>query len=94
MSYEGEKVESFTSSARLPLVLTVEEAAERLSVGRTVMYALVSSGAVESVRIGRLGGYRLTLWSGFWRTCGRGSEAARCDWTEAEQRTVVDLSGQ
>ena len=40
--------------AQLPLVLTVEEAAERLGVGRTVMYALVSSGAVESVRIGRL----------------------------------------
>ena len=39
---------------QLPLVLTVEEAAERLGVGRTVMYALVSSGAVESVRIGRL----------------------------------------
>ena len=38
----------------LPLVLTVEEAAQRLGVGRTVMYALVSSGAVESVRIGRL----------------------------------------
>jgi excisionase family DNA binding protein len=37
-----------------PLVLTVEQAAERLGVGRTVMYALVSSGAVESVRIGRL----------------------------------------
>ena len=54
MSHEGEKGESFTSSARSPLVLTVEEAAERLSIGRTVMYALVSSGAVESVRIGRL----------------------------------------
>lgn len=40
--------------AQLPLVLTVEEAAERLGVGRTIMYALVSSGAVESVRIGRL----------------------------------------
>ena len=39
---------------RLPLVLTVEEAADRLGVGRTVMYTLVSSGAVESVRIGRL----------------------------------------
>jgi excisionase family DNA binding protein len=39
---------------RLPLVLTVEEAADRLGVGRTLMYALVSSGAVESVRIGRL----------------------------------------
>jgi excisionase family DNA binding protein len=39
---------------RRPLVFTVEEAADRLGVGRTVMYALVSSGAVESVRIGRL----------------------------------------
>jgi excisionase family DNA binding protein len=39
---------------RLPLVFTVEEAANRLGVGRTVMYSLVSSGAVESVRIGRL----------------------------------------
>ena len=39
---------------RLPLVLTVEEAADRLGVGRTLMYSLVSSGAVESVRIGRL----------------------------------------
>jgi excisionase family DNA binding protein len=39
---------------RLPLVFTVEEAAARLGVGRTVMYAQVSSGAVESVRIGRL----------------------------------------
>jgi excisionase family DNA binding protein len=39
---------------RLPLVFTVEEAADRLGVGRTLMYSLVSSGAVESVRIGRL----------------------------------------
>ena len=39
---------------RLPLVLTVEEAADRLGVGRTLMYSLVSSGAIESVRIGRL----------------------------------------
>ena len=42
------------SASRHPLVLTVEEAADQLGVGRTVMYALVSSGAVESVRIGRL----------------------------------------
>jgi excisionase family DNA binding protein len=39
---------------KLPLVFTVEEAADRLGVGRTLMYSLVSSGAVESVRIGRL----------------------------------------
>lgn len=42
------------ATSSLPLVLTVEEAAQRLGIGRTVMYALVSSGAVESVRIGRL----------------------------------------
>ena len=38
----------------VPLVLTIEQAAERLGVGRTIMYALVSSGAIESVKIGRL----------------------------------------
>lgn len=36
------------------VLLTVEEAAIRLRVGRTTMYALVSSGAVESVKVGRL----------------------------------------
>lgn len=41
-------------AAPVPLVLTVEQAAERLGIGRTVMYALVSSGAIESVQIGRL----------------------------------------
>lgn len=44
-----------TENARpLRLVLTIEEAAERLGIGRTLMYALVSAGEVESVRIGRL----------------------------------------
>jgi excisionase family DNA binding protein len=36
------------------LLLTVEEAARRLNIGRTTMYALLSTGAVESVTIGRL----------------------------------------
>jgi excisionase family DNA binding protein len=36
------------------LLLTVEEAAERLGIGRTTMFALIRSGDVESVRIGRL----------------------------------------
>lgn len=36
------------------LVLTIEEAARRLGIGRTLMYALVMSGEVESVTIGRL----------------------------------------
>lgn len=43
-----------TPSRPTPLVLTVEEAADRLGVGRTLMYALVKSGDVESVTIGRL----------------------------------------
>jgi len=38
----------------LRIVLTVEEAADRLGIGRTLMYALVTAGEVESVRIGRL----------------------------------------
>jgi len=36
------------------IVLTVEEAAERLGVGRTLLYALVCSGDIESIAIGRL----------------------------------------
>ncbi|MGQ0846131.1 MAG: excisionase family DNA-binding protein [Sporichthyaceae bacterium] len=48
-----------TTVASLPaqrrrLVLTVEEAADDLGIGRTLMYALIRDGAVESVRIGRL----------------------------------------
>ncbi|MGH3754997.1 MAG: excisionase family DNA-binding protein [Pseudonocardiaceae bacterium] len=36
------------------LLLTVEEAADRLGIGRTLMYALVKDGEVESVHIRRL----------------------------------------
>jgi excisionase family DNA binding protein len=43
-----------TSPREAKLLLTVEEAAHRLGIGRTVMYRLVSSGLVESVRVGRL----------------------------------------
>jgi len=32
----------------------VEEAADRLSVGRTYMFELIRSGAVPSVRVGKL----------------------------------------
>lgn len=35
-------------------LLTVEEAAQRLSIGRTTMYALLKVGQINSVRIGRL----------------------------------------
>ena len=36
------------------LLLRVEEAADRLGIGRSLMYRLVLSGAVESVPVGRL----------------------------------------
>lgn len=38
----------------IQLLLTVEEAAERLRIGRTSMYQLVSTGEVETVMVGRL----------------------------------------
>jgi excisionase family DNA binding protein len=41
---------------RMPdrVLLTVEEAAEQLGIGRTLMYKLIAHGEVESIRIGRL----------------------------------------
>lgn len=36
------------------ILLTVEEAARRLSIGRTTMYALIGTGEVASVPVGRL----------------------------------------
>lgn len=35
-------------------LLTVEEAARRLSLGRTTLYALLKDGQITSVRVGRL----------------------------------------
>ncbi|MGO1050571.1 excisionase family DNA-binding protein [Crossiella sp. CA198] len=40
-----------TTTARI--LLTVEQAAAQLSIGRTRMFALLKNGAVDSVRIGR-----------------------------------------
>ena len=36
------------------LLLTVEEAARRLRIGRTLVYQLISAGELESVKVGRL----------------------------------------
>jgi excisionase family DNA binding protein len=36
------------------LLLTVEEAAKRLRLGRTLVYRLLASGELESVKVGRL----------------------------------------
>lgn len=46
---------SVTSEAAGPrLLLTVEEAADCLGIGRTYMFDLIMSGVVPSVRIGKL----------------------------------------
>ena len=37
----------------LPLMLTVDEAADVLRIGRNLMYEAVAAGTVASVRIGR-----------------------------------------
>jgi excisionase family DNA binding protein len=42
------------NTAETRVVLTIEEAAKRLGIGRTTMYALVMTGEVRSVTIGRL----------------------------------------
>lgn len=44
-----------TQKLELPrLLLRIEEAAEVLGIGRSLMYALVLDGEVESVTVGRL----------------------------------------
>jgi excisionase family DNA binding protein len=48
----GEAAEIFTEPIRL--VLTIEQAARWLGIGRTLMYSLVMDGEIESVTIGRL----------------------------------------
>jgi excisionase family DNA binding protein len=45
-------VETTTDSALV--LLTVEEAARRLQIGRTTCFRLVMSGDIESVTVGRL----------------------------------------
>lgn len=43
-----------TTRSDMQILLTVEEAAKRLRIGRTSMYRLVSTGDVETVTVGRL----------------------------------------
>ena len=45
--------ESETPLMLEPLLVTVEEAARRLGVGRTLLYQQVRRGALPSVRVGR-----------------------------------------
>ncbi len=41
------------SSQTDPLLLSVDQAAQRLSIGRSLMYTLVMRGAIASVKVGR-----------------------------------------
>lgn len=44
-----------TDTTRAPRVmLTPEQAADALAIGRTTLYALIKNGELESVKIGRL----------------------------------------
>jgi excisionase family DNA binding protein len=42
-----------SGSRRSPLLCTVEEAADMLSIGRTKTYRMIASGELRTVRIGR-----------------------------------------
>jgi len=47
-------MDTATPAAPPRTLLSVEAAATQLSIGRTTMYALIKTGAIESVRVGRL----------------------------------------
>lgn len=51
---EPREVIDLTVQADNRLLLTVDEAAERLGIGRSLMYELIGSGQVASIRVGRL----------------------------------------
>ncbi len=50
----GPEPEDIGDSQPDGLLLTVEEAAKRLRLGRTLVYRLILSGELESVTVGRL----------------------------------------
>ena len=47
-------MQSMASDWDAPLLLTVKQASARLGIPRTALYALLTSGALTSVKIGRL----------------------------------------
>jgi excisionase family DNA binding protein len=53
-SQSAETGEAALATSADLILLTVEEAAVRLRIGRTSMYRLVATGTVESVTVGRL----------------------------------------
>ena len=53
-TYRTGKITMSTTHEEPRLLLRIEEAAQRLGIGRSLMYRLVMSGEVESVHVGRL----------------------------------------
>jgi excisionase family DNA binding protein len=51
---EARDVIDLTVRADDRLLLTVEEAADRLGIGRSLMYELIGCGQIASIRVGRL----------------------------------------
>lgn len=51
---EPRDVIDLTVRADSRLLLTVEEAADRLGIGRSLMYELIGSHEIASIRVGRL----------------------------------------
>jgi excisionase family DNA binding protein len=51
---EGGEVSAHIPTEPEPFLLTVEEAAQRLRIGRTMMFELIRTGQVKSVKLGTL----------------------------------------
>lgn len=49
----GRSSTSERSGGLAPLLVTVEQAADLLNVGRTTMYGLIANGTIPTVRIGK-----------------------------------------
>ena len=50
---QGANTAGVAGGAPEPLLLTIEQAAERLGIGRTHLYSLMTSGELQVVRIGK-----------------------------------------
>lgn len=49
----GSNLSLRTAAPESKILLTVEEAADRLSLGRTSVFALVKNGEIRSVKVGK-----------------------------------------
>jgi excisionase family DNA binding protein len=53
ISMRGRDLHSRETKDGQPLLVTVEEAARLLGIGRTTMFGLIGSGEIKSVRLGK-----------------------------------------